>query len=100
MIKYVLMVALALACLDPSSAHAGVNIVDVTKKTAENQVRKLLEPVLDKFCRDECRLMSVGISVDAAVKDEVAPGFDGVESSQGNSDLSASSGVVKLLINE
>ena len=85
--------------LSPSTAQAKVNLVEIAQKTAENQIRHLLEPLLDKYCHDECKLMSVTPTVDVAIPDQVAPGFDEIES-QSSSTLAASSARVKMLMDE
>src|SRR4051794_22691108 len=70
----------ALSALSPQGAEAKVNAVELTQKAAENQVRRLIEPVLDKYCRDECKLLSVSASVDIATPEELSPGFDETDS--------------------
>ncbi len=72
---------------------------DVARRQAEVQVRNLLEPLLDKYCRDECKLMGVNVDIDVDVRNEVAPGFDDIDPNSLSS-LAPSSGRVKLLIDE
>ncbi|OFZ22802.1 MAG: hypothetical protein A2X94_11905 [Bdellovibrionales bacterium GWB1_55_8] len=90
--------ALIVPVLGSRAADAKINTIEITQRSAENQVKRLLEPLLDKYCRDECKLLSVSATVDYAVPDEIAPGFD--ESGSHDATLAASSARVKLLINE
>jgi len=78
-------------------AAAKVNLAEMTAKTAEQQIRHLLEPLLDQYCHDDCRLMQVNVQVDIAKQDEVAPGFDDLDSQKTN-ELAPSGGRVKLLL--
>jgi len=89
---------LALTTFLPLSSFAKQDQIDVTKKTAESQVRRMLEPVLEKYCRDECKLLSVAVTVDIAVQEEIEPGFD--EFKPAVSSLAPSSAKAKILINE
>ncbi len=82
-----------------SNAHSRVNPVDLTQKTAEQQIRHLLEPLLDKYCHDECKLMNVNVTVDIAKVDSIAPGFDDTDARR-NTDIAPSSAQVKLLMND
>jgi hypothetical protein len=45
-----------------STGLAGSSGIEFTKKTAENQIRHLLEPLLDKYCHESCRLMNVNVT--------------------------------------
>ncbi len=81
-----------------SLAHARASSIELIQKTAENQVRNLLEPVLEKYCRDECKLMNISAAVDVSVKDQVQPGYDDVDGQAAS--LAPSSARIKLLINE
>src|SRR4051812_1101876 len=76
-------------------AHAKINPVEIAKKSAESQLRHILEPVLDKYCRDECKLMSVNVTVDLATPDDIAPGFDEIQGSKGT-DLAPSGARAKI----
>jgi flagellar motor switch protein FliG len=81
------------------SAYNAMGAIEAAQRAAENQVRNLIEPLLSKYCHEECKLMGVSASVDLAVPDEVAPGFDDVDP-KANSRLAPSSARVKLLIDE
>ncbi len=89
---------LSFAFLFPATVLAKANLAEYAQRSAENQIRHLLEPVLEKYCHDECKLLSVSAQVDVAVPDEVAPGFDDVD--PGSTDLSPSSGKARVLIND
>ncbi len=85
-----------------SAAFAGpskFNSMEITRTTAENQIRNLLEPILVKYCRDECKLLSVTATVDIATPEELAPGFDDLAPSSAIS-LAASSARVKILVDD
>jgi flagellar motor switch protein FliG len=81
-----------------STGLAGSSGIEFTKKTAENQIRHLLEPLLDKYCHESCRLMNVNVTVDNAVGPELAPGFD--EELKNGNDFSPSTASIKLLIDD
>jgi flagellar motor switch protein FliG len=93
------LLALTLLIAVPSLAAKPVNPVGNAQKAAEVQIRQLLEPLLEKYCHDECKLMSVSTAIDLAIPDSVAPGFDDVDTHT-SGDLAPTSGRVKLLINE
>jgi len=77
----------------PSSSAQSV------RRLTELKIRNLIEPVLEKYCPDQCKLMSVNTEVDLAVQDELSPGFADEELTQAN-ELEASSGRIKLLIDD
>ncbi|HUP56418.1 MAG TPA: FliG C-terminal domain-containing protein [Bdellovibrionota bacterium] len=72
-------ILLLASLLASAPALAAVDAVEITKRSAEQQVRNLLEPVLQKFCREECKLLSVDVTVDVATPDEIAPGFEDMD---------------------
>ncbi|MGK5087287.1 FliG C-terminal domain-containing protein [Bdellovibrionota bacterium FG-2] len=89
-----------LALSTAASAGPGkFNAAEITRTTTENQIRNLLEPLLAKYCRDECKLLSVSATVDVAVPEELAPGFDDLTPANTLS-LAASSARVKILVDE
>ncbi|MFL5815498.1 MAG: FliG C-terminal domain-containing protein [Bdellovibrionia bacterium] len=49
---------------------------ETVQKSTENQIRRLVEPLLDKYCHDQCKLLSVAVQVDLNVPETIAPGFD------------------------
>ena len=87
-----------LTSLIPITVQAKTNLVEITQKSADQQIHRLLDPLLDKYCHDECKLMNVNVAVDIAKSDEIAPGFDDINS--GRADLAPSSAVVKILLND
>ncbi|MCC7441348.1 MAG: hypothetical protein IT285_06935 [Bdellovibrionales bacterium] len=92
--------ALALAALSqPASGAPGPGSVDRAKREAENQVRSLVEPLLERYCSDHCKVLAVESSVDTLIPDTIAPGFD--ESIQSRSlEIGASSVLLKILVDE
>jgi flagellar motor switch protein FliG len=99
-LKFITVVSLALLATSWQVAFAasGTSGIDQTKRSAEVQIRNLLEPLLDKYCHDQCKLMTVSVNVDLASPDEVAPGFDDVNPRSVT--LAPSSAQVKMLIDE
>jgi len=86
--------------LDANQAHAGRNTaIQSVQRLTELRIRNLLEPVLEKYCPDQCKLMSVTTEVDLAVQDELSPGFSDEQSASLN-DIEASSARIKLLIDD
>lgn len=82
-----------------STAIAGSADIERIKKTTELQVKNLIEPVVNKYCNDQCKILAVDTTVDVQIPDEVAPGFEevgGVTESR----LAPSSAKIKLLMDE
>jgi flagellar motor switch protein FliG len=73
--------------------------VEVIQKFAENQIKNLITPVIERYCPEDCRLLSVKATVDVATQEQVNPGFDELEIKKGP-ELSPSSALIKLLVNE
>lgn len=82
-----------------NDAYARVNLIEVAQRTGEAQIRHLIEPLLDKYCRDQCKLLSVNVSVDVSVPDEIAPGFDEIQVNDSKT-LSPSQARIRLLIDD
>ncbi|MBC7690420.1 MAG: hypothetical protein H7222_01515 [Methylotenera sp.] len=100
------LAALLLAAATPASAHAAFkgrssahNAIDATKITAENQIKNLIEPFLNKYCREECKIMSIHATVDLATADEISPGFDDVDP-KSQEELAPTSADIKILMDE
>ena len=91
----------ALGIASPSLAQAKVNLVEATQKTSESQIRRLIEPLLEKYCPEQCKLLSVNSTVEIATPDEVAPGFDEIEGTAATSaELAPSSARIKILMDD
>ena len=82
-----------------SGGGAGSAIEGVQRNT-EAQVRKLVEPLIDKYCQESCKLLSVTSTVDIATPEEVAPGFDEITGSAKVGELAPASARIKLLIDD
>jgi|GEM_PF-1998772 len=80
-------------------AQATVSATAAAERTAELQIRNLIEPLLDKYCHDECKLLAVSATVDLDTPDEIAPGFDDIDP-RSQLELVPSSGKIKMLIDE
>lgn len=84
----------------PNSSWAKMlGAVEIAQKTAENQIRRLLEPLLDKYCHDSCKLMNVSVAVDMARPMEFAPGFDDLDI-KNTTEIVPSTGRAKILIDD
>ncbi len=77
-------------------AVAAPSTIEV-KKQGESQIKQIMEPLVDKYCRDQCRIVHIDTEVDIAVDDVTTPGF---EDGGGKVTLAPASGKVKLLIDE
>jgi flagellar motor switch protein FliG len=85
---------------DTASAQAAkTTSIHSVQRLTELKIRNLIEPVLEKYCPDQCKLMSVSTEVDLAVQDELSPGFADEELATAN-ELEASSGRIKLLMDD
>ena len=60
------MVIPFLALTFAPSAQAKVDVGEITQRASEKQIRNLVEPLLDKYCHEECKLLSVSVNVDLA----------------------------------
>ena len=80
-------------------AAKSMSATEITKRAAESQVRNTIEPILNKYCHEECKLMSVNAAVDVSVPEHLAPGFDDIDPKTAG-ELSATSAEAKILIDE
>jgi flagellar motor switch protein FliG len=92
---------LAAALLSTSLAQAANSSkeIETVQRQAELHVRNLLEPLLDKYCRDQCKLMAVSAQVDLETPDQLAPGFDDIDP-RSQARIVASSARAKILMDE
>ncbi len=93
----IMLTALILFLPSTSLAASAGDAMDSVKQVTTIQLKNLINPVLEKYCREECKLMSVDVQVDLATQDDLAPGFDEAESSM---KLAPSSAKINLLIDE
>lgn len=96
--KVLLKVAILLTAWN-ATTHAAVSVYSATQKTAEHQIRRLVEPVIEKYCREQCKLMAVNVSIDIAQSEEVSPGFEDFDLPK-NQDLAPSAAQVKILVDD
>lgn len=88
------------AVIDPAWAVKG-NRVESTQRNAEEQVRRLVEPLLDKYCPEQCKLLAVNAQVEVATPETIAPGFDEVDtSSAAMTELAPSGARIKILMDD
>lgn len=67
--------------LVPNAHSALKSQAEVAKNKAESQVRNLLEPLLDRYCISQCKIINVLADVEYQVPDEISPGFDELDPS-------------------
>ncbi len=77
------------------TSHATIKTGQIVQQTAENQIKNLIEPLLEKYCKDACRLLSIRATVDGG-SSAASPGFEDADSNA----LEASAGQVKLLVDK
>jgi flagellar motor switch protein FliG len=88
------------AMIEPAWAVKG-NRVESTQRNAEEQVRRLVEPLLDKYCPEQCKLLAVNAQVEVATPETIAPGFDEVDtSSAAMTELAPSGARIKILMDD
>jgi flagellar motor switch protein FliG len=74
---------------------------EATQRTAEQQIRRLVEPLLDKYCPEQCRLLRVTSTVEVKTPEILQPGFEELDLSHTkNVELTPSSAQIKLLIDD
>jgi flagellar motor switch protein FliG len=91
-----MMIFALIGMLQSAAFAVGPSTLEV-KKQGEQEIRKIVEPVLNQYCHDQCKIIHVESEVDLAIADETTPGF---EDSPGKAMLAPASGKVKLLIDE
>lgn len=84
----------------PRTVKARQNSIglDATHKAAERQVHQLIDPLIERYCHDSCKILSIKVNVGIAEQEQVTPGFD--DDFKPNSDIAPSSADVKLLIDD
>ncbi len=73
---------------------------DQLKRKSISEVKKVIEPILKKYCDDQCKLLSSQAQVTVAVPDELEPGFDINLQNGGNPEIEVSEVKVNLLIGD
>jgi flagellar motor switch protein FliG len=90
---------LSLLTLTPLSFGAVPVHIKRVKQQTETQLRGLVDPLLSKYCADQCKLLEVQSSVQPYQPDQVTPGFDEVHP-QALTELVPASARLKLLVDE
>ncbi len=72
---------------------------ELTQRSAENQVKNLIKPILDQYCSEDCKLMGVKVIVDIGAPSELSPGFDDGDTKRAV-ELAPVSAQVKVLIDD
>ncbi len=91
----------AMPAAEVSAARVGSagGALENAKRLAEGQLRRLVEPLVEKYGGDDVKIMSVSASVDLATPEELEPGFS--ESDPGvQARLVPTEGTIKLLMDE
>ncbi|CAM6055133.1 unnamed protein product [Sphagnum tenellum] len=98
--KHLISLILFLGLITQSThALAGASQLEFAKKTASDQIHHLLEPILDKYCHDSCKLLGVHITIEPGGRaQDILPGFD--EGLDDSNTLTPSQAAVKLLIDD
>jgi flagellar motor switch protein FliG len=76
LLSFILLIGLTSATAHAASIPGASTVRDTVQKSTENQIRRLVEPLLDKYCREQCKLLSVSVQVDLNIPETTAPGFD------------------------
>src|SRR5690348_15027531 len=82
-----------------STVEAKSTTADGAKRDSETKIRNLIEPLLDKYCRDQCKLLGVNVAIDMVKPDALSPGFEDT-SSYRSDELEPTSAKLKLLIDD
>jgi len=98
-LRVIVVILGATMALSDAQAKGLSSAVESVQRNAEHQIKSLLEPLIEKYCHDECKLMSVTATVDLVTPDELAPGFDDVDP-RGAAKLAPSSARIKMLMDE
>ncbi len=70
------------------------------KRRTEQEVRTQVEPVLNRYCKDQCKLLGVEASIDLSVDESLAPGFDDMGGGSSETEVVATGVRVKILMDE
>ena len=98
------LVALVVLLAHSPFAFSGETREQVAK-SAERQIRQLVEPLLERYCQSEsgglpaCKLLQVSVEVDLDVASALSPGFDDLDPRSATK-LAPSQGNIKVLIDE
>lgn len=98
-----ILVAFALAA--PSISANAAESREQVARTAERQIRQLVEPLLERYCQSEssglpsCKLLQVRVDVDLDAGSALAPGFDDLDPKTAVR-LAPTQGSIKVLIDE
>ena len=85
-----------LTLLFSQSVMASPSTLDV-KKRGEQEIRKVVEPVLSQYCHEQCQIIHIDTEVDVAIDDLTTPGF---EDTGGKASLAPASGKLRLLMDD
>lgn len=93
---------LAASILTTALGHAALarpSDVAEVKRTTEHKVREIIEPILSRYCSEQCKILTVNTEVEVAIPEQVAPGFDEVAPAA-TYELGPSSVKVKVLVDQ
>ncbi len=96
---YLLLLGGSLSLLLPQVTWARFKPEEALKKEYQLKVQKIVEPILAKYCPDQCKLLGVTIQVDLAHPDSVQPGFDDLNVLE-KTELEPAAGSLKILMDE
>ncbi|MCM0606971.1 MAG: hypothetical protein KA715_12850 [Xanthomonadaceae bacterium] len=93
--RFILFVAILFSA---NESHAKrVSAVEEVKRKSESDIRAIIDPLLTKYCPDQCKLLGVDAEVEVATPDEFLPGFSDRTLSN-EIDLKPASAKVKILV--
>ena len=70
------------------------------KSSTESQIRNIIEPILSRYCNEQCKLLTVNAEVDLVLPDDITPGFEDVSGGGLGMELSPTGVQAALLIDE
>ena len=93
--KSLLLIVLLLGSVDVQAKR--MSAVEEVKRKSEADIRAIVDPLLTKYCPDQCKMLGVEAEVEVATPDEFLPGFsDRTPASE--IDLKPASAKVKILV--
>lgn len=97
--KHFLLKAALLPFFLTPVAYSAITPIEKAKRETIQEIQSVIEPLFDKYCGDQCKVLSIQPDIQLSVEDEIAPGFDQVEGANALS-LEPASVHIKVLIDE
>jgi hypothetical protein len=90
---------LALVLTSSNVSGQRLTPVDQAKHQASLKVSEVINPLLAKYCNEQCKVLGVDVELDLLIPHEIAPGFDEISAAT-SAKLAPVSANVKLLVDE